>query len=244
MSIKPKTKVCGVAVLVLLIIFAALGPAKYQLRSGLGWQVDHVVGYFAFTLMVCLVWPRARVVGGAVMAFAVLLEGLQAFTPDRMADLHAALYSSGGVLAAALPADFFIRAPRRPNGRTLLSDCFRAALAISNNARTSLLTACRRARVPGGFGAMPAGLIENENGVGTGCPVFGTYRTEQIGRLGALIVGGAATRGATNRREAHRLRGAVPGDCRQVALRKPNSSPELARRHVDQHQGIPSRLLA
>jgi hypothetical protein len=35
---------------------------------------------------------------------------------------------------------------------------------------------------------------------------------------------------------SRRLRGAVPGDNRQIALRKPNSAPELARRYVDQHQ--------
>ena len=111
-------KLGGVAVLGLLIVFAALGPAKLQLRTGLGWQMDHFVGFFAFTLLVYLAWPRALVVGGAITAFAFLLEGLQALTPDRHADLHAALYSAAGVLAAALPADLFIRAPRWLNVRT------------------------------------------------------------------------------------------------------------------------------
>jgi hypothetical protein len=117
---KPTTRACGVAFVALLLLFAALGPAKWQLRTGLGWQIDHICGYFAFTLMVYLVWPRALLVGGAVTAFALLLEGLQAFTPDRHPDLQAALYSAGGVLAAALPADLFFRAPMRLNGRTLL----------------------------------------------------------------------------------------------------------------------------
>jgi VanZ family protein len=143
MSIRPMTKVCGVAILVLLIIFAALGPAKLQYRTGLGWQVDHVVGYFGFTLMVCLAWPRPLVVGAAVAAFAVLLEGLQALTPDRCADLHAALYSAGGVLAAALPGNFFIRASRRLNGRTLLLLRSWPRWPSLNNARTKLLTASR-----------------------------------------------------------------------------------------------------
>src|SRR6266478_5617809 len=119
MSIKLTTRVCSVAVLVLLVV-AALGPAKWVPRSGLGWQFDHIVGYFAFTSMFCLAWPRPLVVGGAFMAVAVLVEGLQAFTPDRHADLHAAMYSAGGALSAVLPADLFIRAPRRLNGRTLL----------------------------------------------------------------------------------------------------------------------------
>jgi hypothetical protein len=46
------------------------------------------------------------------MAFAVLLEGLQALTPDRYADLKTALYSAGAVLLAALVAEGFMRAPR------------------------------------------------------------------------------------------------------------------------------------
>ena len=70
------------------------------------------------------------------------------------------------------------------------------------------------------FGTVPAGLVENKDGVGTGgdpCgdlvemklhgfgvaerqnegstgSVFGADRTEQIGRLGALIVRGSGTR--------------------------------------------------
>jgi hypothetical protein len=119
MSIKLLLKICSVGVLVLLA-FAALGPAKLVPRSGLGWEIDHFVGYFALTLVVCLGWPRPLVVGGALMASAVLFEGLQAFTPDRLADFYAALYSAGGVMAAVLPADVSIQAARRLNGRTLL----------------------------------------------------------------------------------------------------------------------------
>ena len=104
-------KVCSVAVMVLLVI-TALGPAKWLLRSGLGWQTDHFLGYFAITSMFCLAWPRPFVVGGALMAVAALLEGLQAFTPDRFPDLLAAFYGAGGALVAALLAELFIRARR------------------------------------------------------------------------------------------------------------------------------------
>ena len=83
MPIKSTIKVAGATVLVLLLLFCALGPAKWQYRTGLGWQIDHVVGYFGFTLMFCLAWPRPIVVGGALMASAMLLEALQALTPDR-----------------------------------------------------------------------------------------------------------------------------------------------------------------
>jgi hypothetical protein len=49
------------------------------------------------------------VVGGILATVAVLLEGLQAFTPDRLPYLPAALYGAGGALAAVLFAKLFIR---------------------------------------------------------------------------------------------------------------------------------------
>jgi len=111
MTIKVLAKFCSVAALAVLV-FAALGPAKWQLRTGLGWQIDHIVAYFAVTPIVCLAWPRPFVVGGALMVIGALLEGLQAFTPDRTPDVRAALYGASGALAAALLAELFIRARR------------------------------------------------------------------------------------------------------------------------------------
>jgi VanZ family protein len=95
-------KIAGVTALVLLLLFAALGPAKWQYRTGLGWRMDHVVGYFGFTLMFCLAWPRPIMVGAALMLGAMLLEALQALTPDRCCDFEAALYGVGGALTGAL----------------------------------------------------------------------------------------------------------------------------------------------
>jgi VanZ family protein len=112
MTIKLMLKICSVAALAVLT-FVALGPATWQPRSGLGWEIDHFVGYFAFTLIFCLAWPRPLVVGGALLAYAVLLEGLQAFMPDRSSYYMAAVYSACGVLTAALLAELFIRARRR-----------------------------------------------------------------------------------------------------------------------------------
>jgi VanZ family protein len=112
MTIKLMLKVCSVVALVLLV-FLALGPATWQPRSGLGWEMDHFVGYFVFTSLFCLAWPQPLVVGGALIAFAVLLENLQALLPDRSSYFVAALYSAAGVLAAALVAELFIRARRR-----------------------------------------------------------------------------------------------------------------------------------
>jgi VanZ family protein len=104
-------KVCSMAIMVLLVI-GALGPANWTPRTTLGWQIDHFVGYFAITLLVCFAWPRPFLAGGLLIAAAFLLEGLQAFTPDRTANLVAALCGAGGVVAAALLAELFSRAWR------------------------------------------------------------------------------------------------------------------------------------
>ena len=115
MTIKAVAKVCSVATMV-LVVFVALGPADWAPRTALGWQFDHFAGYFVITALVCFAWPRPFVVGAALMAFAALLEGLQAFTPDRSSNLMAAFYGAGGALAAALLAELFIRARRRRAG--------------------------------------------------------------------------------------------------------------------------------
>jgi hypothetical protein len=101
-------KFCSVAILVLLVI-VALGPVKWQPRTGLGWEFDHFAGYFVITTIVCLAWPRPLVVGAALTALAALLEVLQALTADRSSYYVAALYGAGGALAAALVAELSMR---------------------------------------------------------------------------------------------------------------------------------------
>jgi len=88
---------CSVAVICFLV-YVHLGPARWQPpRTGLGWQLDHFLGYFAATSIVWLAWPtRPFVVGGSLMVLAVVLEALQVFTPDRHADLRAALFGACG----------------------------------------------------------------------------------------------------------------------------------------------------
>jgi VanZ family protein len=109
--VRTAAKACSVPIMVLLVI-AALGPENWAPRTQLGWQFDHVIGYFGITLFFCFAWPRPFLVGGVFMTLAALLEGLQAFTPDRHFYLPAILYGAGGALAAALVAEFFIRAWR------------------------------------------------------------------------------------------------------------------------------------
>jgi VanZ family protein len=96
-----------------LLVISSLSGAAAQPRTVLGWQMEHFLGYFLVTLIVCLTWPRPLVVAGALVVVAGLLEGLQALTPDRHPNLVAALCGAGGVVAAALLAELFIRARRR-----------------------------------------------------------------------------------------------------------------------------------
>ena len=107
---------CSLALLALLVA-ASLIPAKWQyLRTGLGWQSDHFIGFFVATSVVCSAWPRPLLVGPILMATAALLEGLQALTPDRVPNFEAALYGAGGTLVAALLATLFIRVRKRGAG--------------------------------------------------------------------------------------------------------------------------------
>jgi hypothetical protein len=94
LTTKRMARFLSVAVIVFVVV-TALGPAQWQLRTRLGWEVDHVLGYFAITLLICLAWPSPLVVGSALMAFAVLLEALQSLTPDRIPNFMAALYGAG-----------------------------------------------------------------------------------------------------------------------------------------------------
>ena len=111
-------KISSVPIMILLVI-AALGPAKWVPRTELGWQFDHVIGYFGITLFFCFAWPRPFLVGGVFMALAGLLEGLQAFTPDRTAYLPAVFYGAAGALVAALVGELFMLAVRGRRLRNL-----------------------------------------------------------------------------------------------------------------------------
>ena len=111
MTIKLIARICSVVAIIAVVIFA-LGPGGWQPRSGLGWGFDHFFGWFVITAVCCVAWPRPPVVGVALMVFSALLEGLQAFTPDRSANALAALAGSSGALVAALLTELLIRARR------------------------------------------------------------------------------------------------------------------------------------
>jgi hypothetical protein len=57
-----------------LLVFVALGPAKWQPRSGFGWEIDHFAGNFVITLLFWLAWTRPLIVGATLILFAVLFS--------------------------------------------------------------------------------------------------------------------------------------------------------------------------
>src|SRR5215475_1641915 len=103
-------RLCSFAV-IFFLVYVHLGPVRWQPpRTGLGWELDHFLGYLAATSIVWFAWPRRPfVVGGFMMVTAVVLEALQVFTPDRHADFHAALFGACGALTQALLAALLIR---------------------------------------------------------------------------------------------------------------------------------------
>ncbi len=84
------------------IALATLLPVEWVPRLGLHWLIEHFVGYFALTTIVCIAWPRPVPVAAVLMVLAGVLEALQGATVDRTPDLLSALSGAAGVLAAAL----------------------------------------------------------------------------------------------------------------------------------------------
>ena len=76
--LRTSAKVCCVPIMILLVL-AALGPEKWAPRTELGWQIDHIVGYFGITLFFCFAWPRPFVVGGVLMASRGIAGGSTSF---------------------------------------------------------------------------------------------------------------------------------------------------------------------
>jgi hypothetical protein len=97
------------AALLAAVVITALGPAKWQPRTMLGWELDHFIGYLGITFLVCLAWPRPWLVSATMITFALILEGLQALTPDRSPNLLAVFYSACGIIAASLLVRLLMR---------------------------------------------------------------------------------------------------------------------------------------
>ena len=100
---------CGATVLIAAIV-ASLIPANMQVRTGLHWQVEHFLVYFAATAIFCLAWPRPFMGAGVMIVVSALLEALQGPTPDSTPDLPTALSAAAGALTAGVLAKLVILA--------------------------------------------------------------------------------------------------------------------------------------
>jgi hypothetical protein len=84
------------------IVLATLAPAEWVPRLGVHWMLEHFLGYFALSAIICLAWPRPFLVAGMLMVLAGVLEALQGATVDRTPDVLSALSGAVGVWTAAL----------------------------------------------------------------------------------------------------------------------------------------------
>ena len=94
------------------LTLATLLPAKWIPRTGLGWEDEHFIIYFATTISLSLASRRPCVVAIALTMFAGVLEACQGLTPDRIPDFTAALSGAGGVISATILIILLIRARR------------------------------------------------------------------------------------------------------------------------------------
>ena len=103
------------AIALAAITVTTLAPAQWVvLRTGVHWMVDHFVGYFCLTVLVCSVYRRPVLVAIALMGLAGLLEALQGLTVDRTPDFLSAISGASGVLMASVLAWIVIRLQRSP----------------------------------------------------------------------------------------------------------------------------------
>jgi VanZ family protein len=94
-------EVLGTTALAALVL-ATLVPASWVPRTGLGWEDDHFLMYFATTTLLGIATRRPFVVAVSLIACAGLLEAMQGLTPDRFPDFRSALAGAAGVISATI----------------------------------------------------------------------------------------------------------------------------------------------
>ena len=94
------------------LVLATLLPTKFIPRTGLGWETEHFLMYFAATTILSIASRRPLLVALSLMACSGVLEALQGLTPDRFPDLTAALAGTAGVISAATLVMLLIRTRR------------------------------------------------------------------------------------------------------------------------------------
>jgi VanZ family protein len=111
------------ATVVAAIVLATLLPTKWVPRTGLGWENEHFIVYFAATIILSLASRKPYVIAIALTLFAGVLEACQGLTPDRFPDLTAALSGAAGVISAATLVIIIVRAKRALPIRDYLASC-------------------------------------------------------------------------------------------------------------------------
>jgi len=102
---------------------ATLLPTNWVPRTGLGWENEHFIVYFATTIILSLASRKPYVVAIGLTIFAGVLEACQGLTPDRFPDLTAALSGAVGVMSAATLVMLAVWAKRTSPIRVYVSSC-------------------------------------------------------------------------------------------------------------------------
>ena len=129
-------QLCG-AIAFGLVIFASLKlPAQWeQMRTG-HWFIEHFLGYFAASTVICLGWRRPFWAAGILTVAAFVLEGLQSFTPNHSPALLSVVGGATGALAAALIAKAIMMARnRRASALSTIPEPEQLVLSEANPAR-------------------------------------------------------------------------------------------------------------
>jgi hypothetical protein len=105
------------------IVLATLLPTNWVPRTGLGWENEHFIVYFAATIILSLASRKPFVIAIALTIFAGVLEACQGLTPDRFPDLTAALSGAAGVISAATLVILAVRAKRALPLQDYLASC-------------------------------------------------------------------------------------------------------------------------
>ena len=106
-------QLCGVLAFALVIYASLMLPAQVErMRTG-HWFTEHFVGYFVAGIIICLGWRRPFVVAGILTITAIVLEGLQALSPNHSANLLSVLGGANGAWVAALVVEAIRWASKR-----------------------------------------------------------------------------------------------------------------------------------
>ena len=110
-------RLCGVLAMVAIVFASLMLPPNWeQMRTG-HWFVEHFLGYFVASSIILLGWPKPLVVGIVLATTAVILEALQALSPNHTASALSIIGGVTGALTAAILAKLIALASRRRRHR-------------------------------------------------------------------------------------------------------------------------------